>query len=207
VPEFTPRRLSYAHSPAGVPIAEIELAPDETGELGELADAARAGGARLLCVYSTEDLGSAGFQRRAGYRRLTAADAPAGDPLPVLDAAAVRGVWPRSFIGQWGHHLVAPADYEAIADAVFVGLPDGDRWLGICRIEPGRRHIDGPGFAGWPGDTAARQALVLAAGALLGGGPATLETWGDQAEPYLAVGYQVAEECPGWELPLPTQAR
>ncbi len=43
---------------------------------------------------------------------------------------------------------------------------------------------------------------MLAAGTLVGGGPATLETWGDLAEPYLAVGYQVAEECPGWELPL-----
>ncbi len=108
--------------------------------------------------------------------------------------------WP-----QWGHQLIAPADHEAIAEAVFVGLPEGERWLGICRVEPGRRLIDGPGFPDWPGDTAARQALVLGAGALLGGGPATLETWGDQAEPYLAVGCQVADECPGWELLLPNQ--
>ena len=188
-----------------MPIAEIELAPDETAQLTELASEAAGQGARRLCVYSMADLSGAGFERREGYRRLTAADAPAGDPLPVLDAASVRDVWPRSFIGQWGHHLVSPADYDAIAEAVFVGLPNGEHWLGICRIEPGRGLIDGPGFHGWPGDTSARQALVLAAGALLGGGPVTLETWGDPAEPYLAVGYRVAEECPGWELPLADQ--
>jgi hypothetical protein len=187
-----------------VPIAEIELAPDETAQLTELASEAAREGARRLCVYSMADLSGAGFEPREGYRRLAADDAPAGDPLPVLDAATVRDVWPRSFVAQWGHHLVEPADYDAIPGAVFLGLPDGSgRWLGICRVEPGRRHIDGPGFAGWAGDTATRQALVLGAGALLGGGPATLETWGDPAEPYLAVGYQVAEECPGWQLPLP----
>lgn len=65
--ERTPGRLSYAHSPAGVPIAEIELAPREIGEPRELADA--AAGARLLCVYSTADLADAGFQRREGCRQ------------------------------------------------------------------------------------------------------------------------------------------
>ena len=193
-------KLAYARSPAGDLIAEAELDPGELGQLASLADEARASGSRL-CVYTTADLSGAGFQRREGYRRLTSADAPAGKPLPVLEAAAVREIWPRSFMGQWGHHLVEPASYDAIKDAVFLGLPDGDSWLGICRVECGRRHIDGPGFAGWAGDAAAAQALVLAAGALLGHGPATLETWGDQAEPYLALGYQVAEECPGWELP------
>jgi hypothetical protein len=153
------------------------------------------------------DLSGAGFDRREGYRRLTATEVPAGDPLPVLDPATVRDVWPRSFHGQWGHHLVEPADYDAIPGAVFLGLPDGsgERWLGICRVEPGRRYVDGPGFARPAGNPAAAQALVLAAGALLGPGPATLETWGDQAEPYVALGYTVAEECPGWELALVAQ--
>ena len=43
---------------------------------------------------------------------------------------------------------------------------------------------------------------MLGAGALLGPGPVTLETWGDKAEPYLALGFETAEECPGWELAL-----
>jgi hypothetical protein len=204
VTENTADRLCYARTPSQMAIAEIELAPHETAELTELATEAARHGARRLCVYSMADLSGVGFERREGYRRLTADDVPAGDPLPVIDPVTVRDVWPEAFHGQWGHHLVEPADYDAIPGAVFLGLPDGgERWLGICRVELGRRHIDGPGFLGWPGDTAARQALVLAAGALVGGGPATLETWGDLAEPYLAVGYQVAEECPGWELPLP----
>jgi hypothetical protein len=199
-------RLSYARSPAGEPIAEIELEPGEMGLLPSLAQEARAGGARL-CVYCTADLSGAGFSRREGYRRLTADQVPAGEPLPVLDAATVREVWPSAFAGQWGHHRVQEADYDAVPGAVFVGLPEGRRWLGICRVEPDRRHIDGPGFAGWAGDRVCARALVLAAGALLGSGPATLETWGDRAEPYLAIGYQIAEECPGWELPLDKQAQ
>ncbi len=203
-------RLSYACNPAGVPIAEIELAPHDTSQLRELAIVAALHGARLLCVYSAADLSGAGFHREDGYLRLTAADAPAGAQLPVLDQATVREVWPRSFVGQWGHHLVERDDYDAVPDAVFLGLPDNgnsdsERWLGICRVEPGRRHIDGPGFAGWAGDRAAAQALVLGAGRLLGSGPATLETWGDKAEHYLPLGYEVAEECPGWELPLAAQ--
>ncbi len=149
--ERPPGRLSYARSPAGVPIAEIELVPDETAQLTELASEAAREGARRLCVYSMADLSGAGFEPREGYRRLTADDAPAGDPLPVLDAPTVRDVWPRSFVAQWGHHLVEPADYDAIPGAVFLGLPDGSgRWLGICRVEPGRRHIDGPGFPAGP---------------------------------------------------------
>jgi hypothetical protein len=195
-------KLSYARNPAGVPIAEIELGRDEIGDLAELASEAAGRGARLLCVYSTADLSGAGFERREGYRRLTATEVPAGDPLPVLDPATVRDVWPGAFVGQWGHHLVEPEHYDELADAVFVGLLDAGRWLGICRVEPGRRLIDGPGFVPHAGNPAAAQALVLAAGALLGPGPASLETWGDQAEPYLALDYTVAEECPGWELAL-----
>jgi hypothetical protein len=94
-------RLAYARSPAGMPIAEIELAPGETGRLTELACEAARHGARRLCIYSTADLGGASFERREGYRRLTADDVPVGAPLPVLDAAAVRDMWPRSCLGQW----------------------------------------------------------------------------------------------------------
>ncbi len=190
-----------------MPIAEVELAPDEAGLLPGLASEARARGARLLCVYSHADLSGAGLRRQEGYRRLTAAEAPAGDPLPALDPATVRDVWRRAFGGQWGHHLVEPADYDAVPGAVFLGLPDrdGTSWQGICRVEPVRRHIDGPGFADGAGGARAAQALVLGAGALLGRGPVTLETWGDRAEPYLALGYLVAEDCPGWELTLADQ--
>jgi hypothetical protein len=195
-------RLQYARNPAGEPIAEYELQPADAGLLTALADEARNNGARRLCVYSTADLSAAGFEAREGYRRFTASSAPAGDPLPVLDLATVRDLWPRSFIGQWGHHLVEPGEHEAVPGAIFVGLPCESGWLGICRVEPDRRHIDGPGFSGHPASPQAAQALVLGACAHLGPGPVSLETWGDRAEPYLALGFSISEYCPGWELAL-----
>jgi hypothetical protein len=194
--------LQYAQSPAGEPIAEYELEPGDEGVLPVLAAAARQHGASWLCVYSTADLSRAGFARREGYRRFIASAVPAGDPLPVLEPETVAAVWPRAFIGQWGHHLVRPGDYAAIAGAIYVGLPEADDWLGLCRVEPGRRHVDGPGFIGQPGSAQQAQALVLGACAQLGPGQVTLETWGDRAEAYLELGFSIAEECPGWELLL-----
>lgn len=194
--------LSYARSPAGEAIAECELEPGDIGLLAALSQEAKRHGASYLCVYCTADLTGAGFERRLGYRRFTASHALAAKPLPVLDAAAVREVWPRSFIGQWGHHQIEPADFEAFADSVFVGLRRGGSWAGICRVEPDHRHIDGPGFAGWPGNGDAVKQLVAGASALLRPGLVTLETWGDQAEPYLELGFEIAAECPGWELAL-----
>jgi hypothetical protein len=195
-------RLQYAHSPAGEPIAEYELERGDEGLLPMLASAARQHGAARLCVYSTADLSAAGLARREGYRRFTASAAPVGSTLPVLDPETVAALWPRAFIGQWGHHLVQPGDYAAVRDAIYLGLPDGDDWLGLCRLEPERRNVDGPGFVGRSGNPQRAQALVLGACALLGPGPVTLETWGDRAEPYLELGFSIAEDCPGWELAL-----
>ena len=194
--------LQYAHSPAGESIAEYELEPGDEGLLPMLTAAARQHGASRLCVYSTADLSTSGFAAREGYRRFTASAALGGDPLPVLDPETVAALWPRAFIGQWGHHLVQPADNAVMSDAIYVGLPDGDGWLGLCRVEPARRNVDGPGFVGRPGSPQQAQALVLGACAQLGPGAVTLETWGDRAEPYLELGFSIAEECPGWELAL-----
>ena len=44
--------------------------------------------------------------------------------------------------------------------------------------------------------------LILGACAYLGPGPATVETWGEPAAPYLALGFELAEEDRGWELLL-----
>ena len=43
---------------------------------------------------------------------------------------------------------------------------------------------------------------MLGACAQLGPGPVTLETRGDRADPYLEMGFTLAEDCPGWELAL-----
>jgi hypothetical protein len=44
---------------------------------------------------------------------------------------------------------------------------------------------------------------VLAAGARLGPGPVTVETWGEEPDAYLAAGFEISESNGGWELSLP----
>lgn len=193
-------RLIFARSPAGDPIAECELNAAETSLIGAIAEEARSGGARLLWVHCTADLSSAGFSRRPGYRKLAADAVPQGDPLPVLDIATVLDLWPQAFIGQWGHHRVDPAD--EIPPGTFLGLRADGSWAGLCRAEPAGRHIDGPGFVSGSGSPDATRRLVAGACAYLGPGPATLETWGDPAEQYEALGFRTIEECGGWEMTL-----
>lgn len=189
----------------GFAVAECEIAPDEVGLLPALIEEASGSGARRLWVHSPADLTPAGFTAVEGYRRLVIRSCPAGVPLPALDAATVEAVWPRAFAGQWGHKLIDAATARQVAggaDLTFIGLPDGAQWAGICRVEPAERRIDGPGFVGRPrtGDAVIR--LLLGACACLEPGSAEVETWGESANPYLALGFTVAEETPGWELIL-----
>jgi hypothetical protein len=194
-------RLIFARSPAGDPIAECELDAAETYLADALTEEAKSGGARLLWVHCTADLSGAGFNRRPGYRKLAADAVPHGDPLPVLDTATVLDLWPRAFIGQWGHHRIDPADGIALGGS-FLGLRADGSWAGLCRVELDQRHIDGPGFVSGHGTPDAAGRLVLGACAHLGPGPATLETWGDSAGQYEALGFRIVEECGGWELAL-----
>jgi hypothetical protein len=163
-------------------------------------DAARRG-ARRLWVHSTADLREAGFAPRQGYRRFTADACPPGEPLPVLDIATVLELLPRMFIGQWGHKLFDPA-WAASAEAIYVGLSRQASWVGLCRVERDRRLIDGPGFIDGSRTDAAVRRLVLGACAQLSEGPVTVDTWGEPAEPYLASGFEMAEEDGGWERVL-----
>lgn len=189
----------------GSPVAECELAVGDLAALPALIDEARRSGARRLWVHSSPDLTGAGFTQAEGYRKFFASSCPAGDPLPALDAEAVADLWPRAFAGQWGHKHVDAATARTIAaspDAVFLGLPAGSGWAGLCQVVAAERLIDGPGFlAGARTDDAVRR-LVLGACAYLGPGPATVETWGETAAPYLALGFAVTEETSGWELDL-----
>ena len=194
-------RLIFARSPAGDQIAECELGAGETGLLPALAREAAAAGAALLWVHCPADLSEAGFSPRQGYRRFTAAALPPADPLPLLAAADVRDLLPRAYLGQWGHHQVDAA-WAASGDARYVGLGEPGRWRGLCRIEPGRRHIDGPGFMAGPGSPRDVRALVLGAAAHLGEGPVTAETWGEPPDVYISLGFEIAEENRGWERGL-----
>ena len=194
-------RLIYARTPGGEPVAECELEPGEVGLLAGLVSAAAAGGAALLWVHSTADLSGAGFERRHGYRRLVASAGLAGEPLPVLDTGTVLELMPRAFVGQWGHHEFN-AEWAASAGARYVGLGSPGSWSGLCRAEPAHGLIDGPGFVGGPGTPEAVRRLVLGAAACLRPGPVTVETWGEPADPYLELGFSIAEECGGWERSL-----
>jgi len=202
-------RFIFGVSTSGDPVAECELEPDEAVLLGELTEEARLSGAARLWVHCPADLTGFGLTRCEGYRRFTASTCPAGAPLPLLDAETVADVWPRAFRGQWGHKHVDTDLARTLAtsgDAVFVGLREHGQWTGLCRVEPADRLIDGPGFAGRPRTADAVRLLLLGACAYLGDGPVTAESWGEPAGPYLAVGFELAEENGGWELVLLGQA-
>jgi hypothetical protein len=128
----------------GFPVAECELAPDETGLLPSLIEQAADSGARRLWVHSAADLTQDGLTAVEGYRRLAIGSCPAGAPPPP------------------------------------------------CRPRP---------------DPAWSSSACPTAGSGLGSAPsspgtAEVETWGEPAAPYLALGFTVAEETPGWELVL-----
>jgi len=190
-------------------VAECELAPDETGLLPGLTGEARRAGAVRLWVHSAADLSGFGLTRCEGYRRFFASVCPVGEPLPVADAETVADLWPRAFRGQWGHKRVDPDTARAMAisgEAAFIGLPENGRWTGLCRVEPAERLIDGPGFADRPRTPDAVRRLVLAACAYLGAGPVAVETWGEPAGPYLALGVELAEDGGGWERVFPAKS-
>jgi hypothetical protein len=191
-------RLTMACNPAGEPIAECELAAADTGLLPELEREAARHGAVALWVHCDADLSPAGYTARPGYRRFTGSGVAPGDLLPLLDSPTVLDVLPRAFHGQWGHHQVDAA-WVSSPDARYAGLGEPGTWTGLCRFEPGRRLIDGPGFCGWSGSPRAVRTLVRGAVAHLGPGPVTVETWGDPPEAYLDLGLEIASECGGWE--------
>jgi len=191
-------RLIYARSAGGEPVAECELSPAEAGLLPALAEEATRAGAARLWVHCAADLTPFGFTACEGYRRLLADPAPAGDPLPVLDPATAADLLSRAFIGQWGHKQPDP-EWVTSGEAVYVGLPQAGSWAGLCRAGPAGRYVDGPGFLPGQRTPDGVRALVRGACALLTPGPVTVDTWGDPAGPYLDIGFEIAEEVPGWE--------
>lgn len=201
--------LVYGMSSFGDRVAECVLAPDDASLLPGIAEEARGEGAARLWVHCPADLSAAGLTRREGYRRFVAGTCPAGKPLPLLDVGTVAELWPRAFRGQWGHRQVDADLARSLAaegDSVFIGLREQGheqgQWIALCRIDLVSRVIDGPGFAGRPRAGDAVQRLVLGACALLGTGPVTVETWGEPPGPYLALGFELAEDGGGWELML-----
>lgn len=208
--------LVFGVSTSGDQVAECELAAEDVGLLSGLIAEARCAGAELLWVHCRADLSGFGLTRREGYRRFTASACPPGEaeaeaePLPLLDVATVAGLWPRAFRGQWGHRHVDAELAKTLAasgEFAFIGLSQDGQWTALCRIDPANRVIDGPGFVGQPRTAEAVRLLVRGACAHLGAGPVTVETWGEPADPYLELGFELAEDGGGWELVLRQRSR
>ena len=166
------------------------------------ADAARADDAELLWVHSNEDLSPHGFRRAGAYLRMHAEQVPvrARAEPPLLEERDYAEVLARAYAGLWGHKHVSPLAAPP-EGTVVVGVPVG----GLCRVWTSERLIDGPGVLPEGRSPDAYASLLVAACAVLGPGPADLDSWGDAddvIEAYEDLGFDVVERVQGWELPL-----
>ena len=163
--------------------------------------AARAEGAQLLWVHSNDDLSAHGFRRAGAYVRMHADEVPLRGREPsMLEERDYAEVLARAYSGLWGHKHVSLLA-QPPGDAVVVGLPV----VGLCRVFPGERLIDGPGVLPEGRSADAYASLLVAACAVLGAGPADLDSWGDAEETieaYEDLGFDVVERVQGWELEL-----
>lgn len=163
---------------------------------------ARAAGAQLVWVHSNDDLESHGFRRAGAYVRMHCDAVPVrkrGEP-PLVEERDYAAVLAQAYAGLWGHKEVTRAA-EPPEGAVVVGVPV----TGLCTVWPDERLIDGPGVIESARSPEAYASLLLYACAVLGEGPADLDSWGDDdevIEAYEDLGFDVVERVQGWELKL-----
>jgi hypothetical protein len=162
---------------------------------------ARAQGAELLWVLTNDDLSAHGFRRAGAYVRMHADEVPWRSREPsYLEERDYAEVLARAYSGLWGHKHVSPLA-EPPEGAVVVGVPV----VGICRVFPAERLIDGPGVLPDGREPDAYASLLVSACTVLGAGPADLDSWGDAEETieaYEDLGFDVVERVQGWELEL-----
>ena len=179
----------------GRPVVELESFAE-----GEV-DAARAEGAELVWVHSNDDLSASGFRRAGAYVRMHADEVPVRKREPsFIEERDYAEVLARAYSGLWGHKHVSPLAMPP-EDAVVVGVPV----VGLCRVFPAERLIDGPGVLPEGREPDAYASLLVSACTLLGPGPADLDSWGDAEETieaYEDLGFDVVERVQGWELEL-----
>jgi hypothetical protein len=172
----------------------------ETFAEGDI-DAARAAGAQLLWVHTNDDLSAHGFRRAGAYVRMHADEAPVRAREPsYLEERDYAEVLARAYSGLWGHKHVSPLA-EPPDGAVVVGVPV----VGLCRVFPAQRLIDGPGVLPEGREPDAYASLLVSACTVLGAGAADLDSWGDAdetIEAYEDLGFDVVERVQGWELEL-----
>jgi hypothetical protein len=162
---------------------------------------ARSAGAQLLWVHSNDDLSAHGFRRTGAYVRMHADEVPLRGREPsMLEERDYAEVLARAYSGLWGHKHVSPLA-QPPDDEVVVGVPV----VGLCRVFPADRLIDGPGVLPEGRSPDAYASLLVAACAVLGAGPADLDSWGDAEETieaYEDLGFDIVERVQGWELIL-----
>ena len=165
------------------------------------AEEARASGAELVWVHTNDDLSAHGFRRAGVYVRMHADEVPVRQREPsFLEERDYAEVLARAYAGLWGHKHVSPLA-QPPDDAVVIGVPV----VGLCRVFPAERLIDGPGVLPEGRDPDAYASLLVSACAFLGAGPADLDSWGDATETieaYEDLGFDVVERVQGWELEL-----
>ncbi len=165
---------------------------------------AEARGAVELWAYGDE-LAAHGFEPADGYVRLRAELLPPGEPIDeTADLDRIVALLDRCYVGLWGHWR---PDRDAVARAV--GRPDLHHLVladdGLCRVDVADRAIDAPGVVPDARSPEQYAQLVLGACALLGPGPATIESWGDPSATiaaYEALGFRIEDRLQGWRRSL-----
>jgi hypothetical protein len=176
--------------------------PSETTDFEQLVDEARTLNAHAIWVFGGSIDPALGFIPTSGYVRLEAPVPPPPLLLPAPPNESVCGLQTACFAGVWGR-------YEAVSrdpSKRYVGLYERGRWVGICQVDLIQRWIDAPGVHPLLRTPERSAELVRGAAAYLPRNrPVTLETWGESGrtlEAYRALGFEVIERLPGWELRL-----
>lgn len=174
----------------------------ETSDLEEVVREARAFDARAIWVFGGSIDPALEFIPTSGYVRLEAPAPPEPLLLPTPPNECVRDVQTACFAGIWGRFEAVSRDPASR----YVGLYEKGRWTGICQVHVIERWIDGPGVQPMLRTPERSAELVRGAAAYLPRNrPVTLETWGESGqtlEAYRALGFEVIERLPGWELRL-----
>ena len=166
---------------------------------------ARAVGAELLWLHTNVDLASHGFERFPGYVRMRTESPPHGQPLPRLEPELYARTLEGAYHGLWGHKLVSNDVAPPPAAVVLALHEESGEALGLCRVFPAERLVDGPGVLPHARTAAAYRRLLLGACTELGPGPIDLDSWGDSPtviDAYEEVGFSVVEHTDGWQLQL-----
>lgn len=176
--------------------------PSKATDLEQLVREARSLSAHAIWVFGGSIDPELGFIPTSGYVRLEAPVPPSGLLLRAPPSESIRDLQTTCFAGMWGRY--EPVSHDPASR--YVGLYEKGRWVGICQVDLIERWIDGPGVHPMLRTPERSAQLVRGAAAYLPRNrPVTLETWGESGktlEAYRALGFEVTERLPGWELRL-----